>query len=276
MIKIMVDSASDCRVNDSKCDFFAPLTVSINGNDYLDGETLDNDTFYTLLTTSEEFPKTSQPAPQRYVEDFEKVKEAGDELICITLSAGLSGTYQSAMLAKDIVDYDGIYVVNSNTATHGIRFLLEYANKLVEEGFDAKTIVEKLEDLKGRIRILAGLETLEYLYKGGRLSKTAATVGEMANLKPLVTLNEEGKIDAYRKCIGVNRALIAIVKDFCSTEIDEDFPIYTVYTLGSENTERLEEKLASKGYVTNGRFQVGSTIGAHIGPGAYGVIFVSK
>lgn len=276
MIKIMVDSASDCRASDSKCDFFAPLTVSINGCDYLDGETLDNDTFYKLLTTSEEFPKTSQPAPQRYVEDFEKIKEANDELICITLSAGLSGTYQSAMLAKDIVDYDGIYVINSNTATHGIRILVEYANKLIEEGLSAKEIVEKLEDLKGRIRILAGLETLEYLYKGGRLSKTAATVGEMANLKPLITLDGEGKIDAYRKCIGVNRALIAIVKDFCSTEVDEDFPIYTVYTLGSENTQRLEEKLASKGYEVNGRYQVGSTIGAHIGPGAYGVIFVTK
>ena len=276
MIKIMVDSASDCRLENANCDYFIPLNVNIDGNEYLDGEKLDSDQFYTLLTNTNEFPKTSQPAPQRFVDIFEKVKSDGDELIYLSLSAGLSGTYQSAMLAKEIVDYDGIYVVNSNTATHGIRFLLNYAKQLVEANESAESIVEKLDVLKTKIKIIAGVDTLEYLAKGGRLSKGAATVGEVANIKPLITVNEEGKVDSYRKCIGVVRAIKHIMCDFESCELDPDFPIYTIYTYGEENVEKLEKKLAQKGYKVENRHQIGSTIGAHIGPEAYGVIFVTK
>ena len=276
MIKIMVDSASDCRKSDSNCDLFIPLTVNIDGTEYLDGETLESNTFYDLLVNSEEFPKTSQPSPQRFVEIFEQIKESKEELIYISLSAGLSGTYQSAMLAKDIVDYDGIYVINSNTATHGIRFLLDYAKKLVSEEKSAIEIVDALEAVKGKVKIIAGLDTLEYLQKGGRLSKTAAAVGELANIKPLITLSEDGKVNAYCKCLGPVRAIKHIMNDIELYEIDESFPFYTIYTMGEEHTEKLESKLIAKGYNVKGRLQVGSTIGAHIGPGAYGVVFVAK
>ena len=276
MIRFMVDSASDCSIKDSKVDYLVPLTVNVDGTEYLDGVTMDSNQFYTMLENCTEFPKTSCPAPQRFVEMFEQVKEANDTLIYISLSAGLSGTYQSAVLAKEIVEYDNIYIVNSASASHGIRILLEYGQKLASEGMDAEAIVEKMEQLKTRIKIIAGVDTLEYLCKGGRVSKTAATVGELANIKPLITITDEGKVDAYCKCLGVVRAIKHIFCDFGSLELDENFPLYSVYTNGEENVEKLEKKLTTKGYTISDRKQIGCTIGAHVGPEAYGLIFVCK
>ena len=142
------------------------------------------------------------------------------------------------------------------------------------EGLDGAANAYK--KLKTRIKIIAGVDTLEYLCKGGRVSKTAATVGELANIKPLITITDEGKVDAYCKCLGVVRAIKHIFCDFGSLELDENFPLYSVYTCGEENVEKLEKKLTTKGYTISDRKQIGCTIGAHVGPEAYGLIFVCK
>lgn len=276
MIKIMVDSASDCRDQTSLYDYFIPLNVQIGGHDYKDGVDLDRDTFYQLLTTSGEFPKTSQPSPDDFLRYFKDAKRSGDEILYFCLSSALSGTYQSACIAKDMAEYDGIYIIDTRAVTHMISYLASYARQLIGDGLSAAEIAEKCDSLKTKVKVLAGLDTLEYLYKGGRLSRASAAVGEIAGIKPIVTVTEEGTVNAGSKAIGLNRAVQTIVTKMGSFEIDANFPIYTAYTYGIENVEKLESKLSAAGYSPADRLQVGSTIGAHVGPGVYGVLFVIK
>ena len=276
MIKILVDSAADCSRTDSVYDFLIPMTVTIDGRDYKDGIDLDADRFYELLTGAKEFPRTSQPSPEDFLQCFEKVKADGDEVICFTISSALSGTYQSACIARQMLGYEGIHIIDTLTATHLIGVLAGYAARRISEGAGAGQIVEECEALKGRIKVLAGLDTLEYLYKGGRLSRTGAVVGELAGIKPVITVTEDGKVSAGSKAIGVPRAIGMILSRLDACELDDRFPIYTLYTSGTENLEKLEQKLTASGYPLAGRRQVGSTIGAHVGPGVYGVLFVVK
>lgn len=278
MIRILVDSSTDFTMEEIKNKnlYHVPLTISLNGKDYLSGEDLTSDQFYELLTTGEEFPKTSQPSPHAFREIFETAKETGDEIICVLLSSSLSGTCQSASLAKDMADYDGIYIIDSLTATIMTRIIVDYGLELIGQGKSAPEIVDALETLKSKVKVAAGLDTLEYLYRGGRLNKAAATIGELANLKPVITVTEEGAVSVIGKCIGKNKALNFILKTLSSKQLNKEFPLYTVYAYGSENTEKLEEKLIAEGYSISGRLQLGSTIGAHVGPGAFGVIYVEE
>lgn len=278
MIRILVDSSSDYTMEEIKQNgfHFIPLRISLAGKNYRDGIDLIPDQFYDLLINSGVFPMTSQPSPQDFADIFEDVKSKGDEIICILLSSALSGTCQSANLAKSMVNYEGIYIIDSLTATANIKFLGNYAEKLITEGFTAKEIVDKLESMKGKVKVFAGLDTLEYLHKGGRLSKASATIGELANLKPIITVTEEGKVSVIGKCLGKNKALKFIMKSLQEGNRDTSFPLYTLYSYGTENTEILEERLSSEGYVYDGRVQLGPTIGAHIGPGAFAVLFVTK
>lgn len=276
MIKIMVDSSSDCTKEDGIFDICIPMTVSIGGKDYLAGVDLSADEFYGLLTSSKEFPKTSQPSPEAFAEEFERIKADGDEVICLTLSSALSGTYQSAMIAKSMVDYEGIYIVDTLGVTHMISILARFAKEQIEAGVPAAQIAQQCEALKGKVKVLAGLDTLEYLYKGGRLSRASATVGEIAGIKPIITLTPEGTVNAGSKAIGIPRAIQTILTKLKSAELDERFPLYTLCTCGTENLEILEKKLAAAGFESSGRLQVGPTIGAHAGPGVYGVLFVTK
>lgn len=278
MIRILVDSSTDFSMEEVKNKnlYHVPLTISLNGKDYLSGEDLTSDQFYELLTAGEDFPKTSQPSPQAFAQIFEQAKEKGEEIICVLLSSALSGTCQSATIAKDMVDYDGIYIVDSLTATIMTRVIVDYGLLLINQGKSAKEIADALNALKSKVKVAAGLDTLEYLYRGGRLNKAAATIGELANLKPVISVTEEGTVSVIGKCLGKNKALQFILKTLNGKELNTDFPLYTVYAYGSENTEKLEEKLAAEGYTISARLQLGSTIGAHVGPGAFGIIYVEK
>ena len=278
MIRILVDSSSDYTMEEINKNgfYFVPLMVSLGGKYYKDGIELKPDAFYELLINTGDFPKTSQPSPQDFADIFEDVKAKGDEIICILLSSALSGTCQSAHLAKDMVDYEGIHIIDSLAATAMIKFMGDYAVKLIEDGFTATAIVKKLEAMKGKIKVAAGLDTLEYLCKGGRLSRASATIGELANLKPIITVTEEGKVSVIGKCLGKNKALNFIIKFLEDNERDTRFPLYTLYSYGTENTEKLEERLVKEGYTLDGRVQLGSTIGAHIGPGAFAILYVAK
>ena len=275
MIKIMLDSSSDSQ-NNHPFDYYVPLTVEIAGKCYKDGIDLRPQRFYKLLTSSEEFPKTSQPSPDQFAACFEQVQQDGDELIYLALSSGLSGTYQSANIAKEMVEYDGIYIVDTHTATHMIGTLARYADQLRIDGFSATEIVEKLIAVRDKQVILAGLQTLEYLYKGGRLSRTSAAVGTIANIKPIITVSAEGKVETFAKSIGVKRAIQTILKHVQSFEIDEEFGFWLLYSEGEENCDALEAAITAAGINVSGRMQVGPTIGAHTGPGVYGITFISK
>lgn len=276
MIKVMVDSSADCRSTDGIFDYLVPITVTLDGVSYRDGIDLDGDTFYELLTKTADFPKTSQPSPADFLEVFEQVKAAEDELIYFALSSGVSGTYQSACIAKSMVDYDGIHVIDTKAATHMIRMMLSYAEGLIADGLSAAEVVFKCEELKGRIKILVGVETLEYLRRGGRLSNASAFVGTLANIKPVITVTEEGKVEAIGKALGVTRAMQFICDKVKKDAVDERFPVYSLYTCGIENTEKLEAKLSALDMPVTDRLQIGSTIGTHVGPGLYGICYVTK
>lgn len=275
MIKIMLDSSSDSH-NTHPYDYYIPLTVDIGGRCYKDGVDLRPQKFYKLLASTGDFPKTSQPSPEDFIPYFEEVKANGDELIYLTVSSALSGTYQSGNIAKAMVEYDGIHIVDTRTVTHLIGQLARYADKLRGEGLSAVEIVEKLLQLRDKQVIFAGLQTLEYLYKGGRLSRSSAAVGTIANIKPIITISKEGKVDSFAKAIGVKRAIQTIVKHVQEHEIDEDFEVWILYTVDEENCDALEAALTAAGIPITGRMQVGPTIGAHVGPGVYGIMFVEK
>ena len=277
MIRILVDTSSDYTVEEIKANGMelAPLHITIGEKDYRDGYDLSKDKFYELLTSNEEFPKTSQPTPQDFVDIFEDVEEKGDELICILLSSKLSGTFQSATLAKNIVEYDNIHLVDSLGATHMIRIMAGHAQELIEEGKSAAEIVAVLEEMKSKIKVLAVVDTLEYLCKGGRVSKATAAIGEMAKVKPMITV-ANGEVAVIGKSLGKNKAISNLLKAFEECEADERFPIYSVSTLGTENCEIFEKRFTDAGYNFKERVQIGATIGTHVGPGAFGVIFVEK
>lgn len=278
MLRILVDSSADYTMQELKERNMELVSLNITFGDesFRDIFDITRDELYDRLINKGEFPKTSQPSPQDFLEIFEDAKEKGDSMVVIALSSALSGTYQSASLAKDMAEYDNIYIVDSLSATYGIRHLGEYACKLRDEGMDAPAIAEALEELKSRIVILAAVDTLEYLCKGGRVSKATAAVGELANIKPLITVNEEGKVHVPGKCLGRNKAIATLIKNICAYEIDENFPVYSIFAYGEENTEKLEEKLSAAGINCAERLQIGATIGVHVGPGAYGAIFIKK
>ena len=252
------------------------MSISIGEESYIEGQNLQRDEFYELLETSEAFPKTSQPSPQAFAEIFEEVKKTGDELICVLISSSLSGTYQSATIAKDIVEYENIHIIDSHTATCCIKVLVDYGLKLRDEGKNAQEIVTAMEELKHKIKVVAMVDTLEYLCRGGRLSKTAATVGEIAKIKPVITLSDEGNIEVIGKCIGKIKAMNFILKHLQKTVIDTDFPIYSIYTHCIKNAEKFEGKLVEQNYRLKNRLQIGATIGTHVGGGAFGLIYVEK
>lgn len=271
MIRIMVDSASDC--GREEYDAFISMTINIEGKEYRGGIDLMNDEFYRILANTGDFPQTSQPAPTAFIESFQAAKEAGDELIYFSISSVLSGTYQSANIAKAMVEYDGIYIVDTLSASHMVGMMAEYAKRWAEEGVSAKEIVARCEALKGRIRVLAGVDTLEYLKRGGRIGKAAALVGSLANIKPLIAV-VDGGVEPLAKALGFGRAIQTLTEKIKAYEIDPAYPVCSLYTYGEENVEKLEEKLQEAGIQVQDRKQVGPTIGTHVGPGVYGLFFV--
>ena len=133
-----------------------------------------------------------------------------------------------------------------------------------------------MEELKGRTQIFAAVDTLEYLAKGGRISKAAAAIGDMANLKPIITVSREGSVEVVGKGIGVNRTLSAIQKKIAAFQIDENYPVYSLFSYGEENCVKLEQKMEKNGCKVDSRKQIGPAIGTHIGPEAFGACFVEK
>lgn len=278
MIRVLVDSAADFSQEEIKERglYLVPLQVNFEEERYLDGVNLKRDEFYQKLTSGKVFPKTSQPSPQEFLNVFEEVKKNGDELICILLSSALSGTYQSALLARNMVEYEKIYLVDSLSAVVAVQMLCDTALKRIAQGKTAEEIVEELEEVKGRTRIFAALDTLEYLAMGGRISKAAAAIGEMANIKPVITVNKEGKVDVIGKGLGINRTLGFLQKKVEEAQIDEQYPIYSLFSYGEENCGKLEQRLEKKGYQIQARRQIGPAIGTHIGPEAFGICFCEK
>lgn len=278
MIRIMVDSSADFLPKEAQAMGIEilPISASIGELTYRDSIDMGRDEFYELLEETGEYPTTSQIPPLGFAEAFRKAVDAGDEVVALVLSSALSGTYQNALVAQAMVGNTGVYVVDSVSATYAIHIMAERACEMRDEGCSAEEIVEEVEGMKGSIRILAALDTLEYLQRGGRLPKTAAKVGEAAKLKPIITLNDNGTIGLVNACLGRKKALDAIMKQLAKYEIDYRYPVYSLYSYGTKNTEKLEERLQEAGVKITDRRQIGFVIGTHVGPNGYGVVFVER
>ena len=231
MIQIIIDSSSDYTMEEIKEKnlTLVPLTVTIDGTSYIDGINLERDEFYERLKTCQEIPKTSQPSPEAFLKVFENAKANNDDVICILLSSALSGTCQSAHLAKNMADYDRIHIIDSLSVASGLKLMADYALDLIADGCSVEEIVNKVEHMKSRVRIFAALDTLEYLYKGGRLSKSSAAIGTLARLKPIITINEEGKIEVVGKAIGKQKAISGLLSQLEKYAPDEHFTFTTLY-----------------------------------------------
>lgn len=279
MIKIITDSTADIDLEYAKkLDIeIVPLKVIIDGKEYKDRIDLQPDQFYQLLQDSEVLPTTSQPSPQDFLTLFEDAKKNNDSVIVMTLSSVISGTYQSANIAKDLAEYENIFIIDSLAATQMLRLLVLKAVALREMKIDVKEMVKTLEEYKTRIRIFAFVDTLEYLYKGGRLSKTAAAAGTLLKFKPIIGL-KEGKLEMFAKARGTQKATTKIIELIHEDgEIDFNEPICIGYTGSDEGLEKFEQTLRDEfkfNDVLHGF--VGPVIGTHAGPGARLIAYVSQ
>ena len=273
MIRIITDSAADFepRELESLNITCIPLTVTFSDEDYRENVNLSKDQFYDLLLHSGSHPKTSQASPQVLMDLFELAHEAGDEAIYITISSGISGTYQNAVMTKNLLGFDSCHVVDSLNATGGQRLIVQHAVKLRDEGKTAAEIIAGIEDIRSRIVLFACIDTLEYLYKGGRISQTVYKLGTMANIKPIITVERDGSIAVPAKAMGMRKGMDILSKKMDAIPRDEAFPLYAMYT----NNRSVAEALAQKLQNVEGIIQVGAAIGSHVGPDACGLVYVA-
>ena len=273
--RIIVDSTSDLLPVIKEQVHIVPLTVHFGQEEYVDGVTIDHKAFYEKLIETDVHPSTSQASPAAFELEYEKAREAGEAAVVITVTSKLSGTYQSATIAAE--DYDNIYIVDSASVAIGGGILVEYALKLLSEGLEAKEIAEKLEEAKKRIIVVALVDTLEYLKKGGRISKAAAFAGGMLNIKPVLSV-EDGEINMLGKARGSKMGNNLLVQEIEKAGgVDFTMPLLLGYTGLSdamllkyiEDSKHLWERNVDEVRYTT----IGSVIGTHAGPGAVAVAF---
>lgn len=280
MIHIMTDSAADFETWEYeklnvKC---IPLCVTIGNKEYQETVDITKDSFYRLLADSKDFPRTSQPSPYTMECMLQEDKDAGDEVIIIAISSELSGFYQNLLMVKNMMEYDGYYILDSKSATGGNRLLVEHAVKMRDEGKSASDIVEELEVLRSKITLYACMDTLEYLHRGGRVSSTAYTVSTLAHIKPIITLNADGCVEIPAKTMGMRKGMEFLCKKVQQIIPDENHPLYVMYTADKANGVLLAKKLIEYGHsVPDERIiNVGAAIGSHIGPNACGLVYIRK
>ena len=277
-IRIITDSASDIEQGEYQNVQVLPMTISIDEKLYRDGIDITKDEFYHLLETSDTIPITSLVTPYQFEEAYDSVKAEGDEAIVITLSSRLSGTYQSATTAAEGKPW--ISVIDSKNITASQRLLVLRAMQLALLGLSRKEIVDELEREKERIVIYAAVDTLDYLLKGGRISKSSALMGGFIGIKPILTL-EDGELVPIGKVRGSKKS-----HAFLNQKIEEiggiDFSM--PYAVGYSGTDKrnLQKYLESNQEILESVphspiiVQIGSTIGTHAGPGTVFVTFFRK
>lgn len=280
MVRIITDSAADLepleyeRLNVT-C---IPLRVSFGDGEYQENVNLSKEKFYELLLGSEEFPKTSQASPAILEELLTEAKALGDEAIYITLSSALSGTYQTACMIAEDSEHEGAHIFDSRNATGGQRMLVEYACRLRDQGKNAAEIVAGLESIRDRVELYACVNTLEYLHKGGRISHAVYTLGSLAQIKPIISVDTEGRVALPAKVMGMRKGMDYLCKRLGARKPDGDHPVYVMYTNNRSVAETLAQRMAANGWeIPDGQIiQVGAAIGAHVGPDACGVVYIGE
>ena len=277
-VNIIVDSTADITEDVKERLTVVPLTLRFGDEEYIEGVTIQKKEFYQKVIESDVLPKTSQAVPADFSDIFEKIAAAGESAVVITLSSKLSGTWQSAMIAAREYE-DSVYVVDSRNVAIGTAILAKLALRLVDEGMGAREIAERLEKEREKICLIAMLDTLEYLKKGGRISAAAAFAGGVLSIKPVVCIRD-GEIVILGKARGSKQGNNLLVSEIRKTGgIDFTKPILLGYT-GLDDTllqKYIEDSKAlwEEGISSLETTMIGSVIGTHAGPGAVAVAFFS-
>lgn len=277
-VKLLVDSASDITIEEAKAlgIEMIPMTIMFGDEVYSDGIDISKRQFFEKLIESDELPKTSQINMFQFEERFKEMTADGSEVVAVTISSKLSGTYASAVQAAE--NFDGkVFVVDSLNACIGERILTEYAIRLMKEGIAAKEMAARLEEGRHRIKLMALLGTLEYLQKGGRISAAVAVSGELLHIKPVISV-VDGEVKLVGKAMGSKKGsnLLTQMIDK-SGGIDFDMPHVAAYS-GLEDS-LLQKYLHDSAHLWQDKIDevpfycIGSTIGTHIGPGAIAVAY---
>lgn len=273
--RLIVDSTADLIPSLRAKVSVVPLTLHFGNEEYIDGVTITHREFYEKLIETDVMPATSQATPTAFDEAFAEVAAAGESAVVITLSSKLSGTYQSACIAA--TEYDNIYVVDSASVAIGSAILAELAIQWIEEGVSAKEVADRLEEEKKKVRIVALLDTLEYLKRGGRISKTVAFAGGIMNIKPVAAIID-GEIVMLGKARGSKQGNNLLVSEIDKAGgVDFNKPVLLGYTGLSDLL--LQKYMEDSKALWEGKKErlnttiIGSVIGTHAGPGAIAVAF---
>ena len=270
-IKIITDSTADfCEEIRSQVTV-VPLTLKFGDKEYLDGVDISKEEFFKKLETTDIMPTTSQPSPHAFKEKYEELLKNGDDIIVITISSKLSGTYNSAIIAAEKLQ-DKVFVIDSKQGSIGEGVLIELALALIKEGRNVREICEILKQQSEKIRIVALLNTLDYLVKGGRLNKGAGLIGKALNLKVILKI-QDGEISPMGKARGFSNAKKSL-NELIEKEGNIDFEKpYLIGYSGSSSTD-VEKYLCESYDIWQERHdksrivQIGSVVGTHSGPGA--------
>ncbi|MDD7183833.1 DegV family protein [Peptostreptococcus porci] len=281
-IKLVVDSSSEITQEESKemGVYCLPLTVSFEEDMFRDGVDLSYDEFYDKLSEYESLPKTSQVTPYLYEEAFKEILSNGDIPVAITLSSEISGTYNSAILASNQFEEE-IHIIDSLTTSCALKLIIKYALSIIDKYDDPVEFVNEIEKIKKKAKIFYLLDTLEYLYKGGRLSKFSALAGSILSIKPIISFDDSGKVVMVSKSRGWKKG-ISLLSDLVkeSGEIDEKLGVILSYSgKDSSIVDSLKQKSESFFSLDVNAIpvtQIGCTIGTHAGPGTIGISYFTK
>lgn len=279
MIRILTDSAADLTAGEAAAIpglHIVPLNVLFeDGKTIRDGIDMTRADFYDRLQKADKLPRTSQPSPEAFMEVFEEAKAAGDEVVVILISSKLSGTFQCAKMAAEECEFNDAYFVDSDTASPGEYILIREAVRLRDEGVSAAEIAAALDLLKKRIRILAVVDSLKHLHKGGRLPAAVALVGGALGIKPVLSVYD-GAVHLADKARGRPGAYVALFKQMDKMGgVDTRYDFVMVYSSDKQVLGPIQHYVRNNLKLEGGHLsQIGSVIGTHIGPSAAGIAFV--
>ena len=278
MVKILTDSS--CDLSPARCEELGvemlPITVNFGGESFRAHEDISNEEVYEKLAAASELPKTAQITPAFFEEKFTGYKESGEEVVCLFISSMMSGTLQSARIAKNMVNADKVYLPDTLNVTFALGLLVEEAVKMRDRGLSAAEIASEVEKLVPRVRLWALIDDLKYLKMGGRLSATSALVASILGICPIITL-ENGLVEVVGKARGKKAAFKFIQNMVAKEPISGDFAV-TIGHSAVPNTrddfmDFMSAELKKREIL---KLDIGSIVGTHTGPGACGLAYIRK
>jgi DegV family protein with EDD domain len=275
-VRIVTDSTADIPVEKLEAlgIEMIPLKVHFGMETFRDQIDMGSEVFFQKLTGASIMPTTSQPSPVQFAEVFKKLAEESDApIISIHLSSGLSGTYQSAMLAKSMIDEgNDITVIDSKSASYGFGSLVVAAAEAARSGRSKEDIISLIGSMRQQLRLYFLVDTLEYLQKGGRIGKAAALVGSLLNIKPILSVSDEGIVYSVDKVRGQKKAMTKIIELLQQDLGDKPLHLTVAHAAAKETAEQFNELLMQNFTVQSTQYtNIGPVIGTHTGPGAVAV-----